>query len=144
MFPGAELGLCEHCALQAARAPSTCDTTAGVPIWRQTQTEQRVRAAADVTLDCTRDTPGVLVGAMCTTCQCECVACSACARKNAPTSAPATTASSVPGATTKLDQVFAHCPRFLTAAARKRLGRVSVPVWPIILFGGSLRQGPQP
>ena len=32
-----------------------------------------------------------------------------------------------------LDQALAHCPRFLTAAARKRLGRVSVPVWPVIL-----------
>lgn len=32
-----------------------------------------------------------------------------------------------------LDQACAHCPRFPTAAARKRLGRVSVPVWPIIL-----------
>ena len=34
---------------------------------------------------------------------------------------------------TWLDQAFAHCPRFLTAAARRRLGRVSVPVWLIIL-----------
>jgi hypothetical protein len=33
-----------------------------------------------------------------------------------------------------LDQAFAHCPKFLTAAARKRLGRVSVPVWLIILL----------
>ena len=32
-----------------------------------------------------------------------------------------------------LDQACAHCPIFPTAAARKRLGRVSVPVWPIIL-----------
>lgn len=32
-----------------------------------------------------------------------------------------------------LDQAFAHCPRFLTAAAIKRLDRVSVPMWPIIL-----------
>ncbi len=29
-----------------------------------------------------------------------------------------------------LDQAFAHCPRFLTAATRRCLGRVSVPVWP--------------
>ena len=28
-----------------------------------------------------------------------------------------------------LDQAFAHCPRFPTAAFRKSLGRVSVPVW---------------
>jgi hypothetical protein len=32
-----------------------------------------------------------------------------------------------------LDQAFAHCPRFLTAAAIKRLDRVSVPMWLIIL-----------
>ena len=32
-----------------------------------------------------------------------------------------------------LDHAFAHCPIFLTAAARKRLGRVSVPMWLIIL-----------
>ena len=32
-----------------------------------------------------------------------------------------------------LDQACAHCPRFLTAAAKKRLGRVSVPVWLIVL-----------
>jgi hypothetical protein len=32
-----------------------------------------------------------------------------------------------------LDQAFAHCPRFLTAASRRSLGRVSVPVWLIIL-----------
>jgi hypothetical protein len=34
---------------------------------------------------------------------------------------------------TLLDQAFAHCPKFLTAASRRSLGRVSVPVWPIIL-----------
>ena len=28
-----------------------------------------------------------------------------------------------------LDQAFAHCPIFLTAASRRSLGRVSVPVW---------------
>ncbi|MBM2810253.1 MAG: hypothetical protein HW416_1012, partial [Chloroflexi bacterium] len=27
----------------------------------------------------------------------------------------------------------AHCPRFLTAASRRSLGRVAVPVWLIIL-----------
>jgi hypothetical protein len=32
-----------------------------------------------------------------------------------------------------LDQAFAHCPIFLTAASQGSLGRVSVPVWPIIL-----------
>ncbi len=32
-----------------------------------------------------------------------------------------------------LDQAFAHCPIFPTAASRGSLGRVSVPVWLIIL-----------
>ena len=32
-----------------------------------------------------------------------------------------------------LDQAFAHCPIFHTAASRRSLGRVSVPVWLIIL-----------
>jgi hypothetical protein len=32
-----------------------------------------------------------------------------------------------------LDQAFAHCPIFPTAAFRRSLGRVSVPVWLIIL-----------
>ena len=32
-----------------------------------------------------------------------------------------------------LDQSFLHCPIFLTAASRRSLGRVSVPVWLIIL-----------
>ncbi len=32
-----------------------------------------------------------------------------------------------------LDQAFAHCPIFPTAATRRCLGRVSVPVWPINL-----------
>ena len=32
-----------------------------------------------------------------------------------------------------LDQAFAHCPRFPTAASRRSLGRVSVPVWLIVL-----------
>ena len=32
-----------------------------------------------------------------------------------------------------LDQAFAHCPRFPTAASRRSLGRVSVPVWPAVL-----------
>ncbi len=34
-----------------------------------------------------------------------------------------------------LDQAFAHCPIFPTAASRRSLGRVSVPVWPITLSG---------
>ncbi len=32
-----------------------------------------------------------------------------------------------------LDQAFAHCPIFPTAASRRSLGHVSVPVWLIIL-----------
>ena len=32
-----------------------------------------------------------------------------------------------------LDQAFAHCPIFPTAASRRSLGRFSVPVWLIIL-----------
>ncbi len=32
-----------------------------------------------------------------------------------------------------LDHAFAHCPIFPTAASRRSLGRVSVPVWLIIL-----------
>ena len=32
-----------------------------------------------------------------------------------------------------LDQTFVHCPRFLTAASIRSLGRVSVPVWRSIL-----------
>ncbi len=32
-----------------------------------------------------------------------------------------------------LDQAFAHCPIFPTAASRRSLGRVTVPVWLIIL-----------
>ncbi len=34
-----------------------------------------------------------------------------------------------------LDQGFPHCPRFLTAASRRSLARVSVPVWPCALSG---------
>ena len=34
-----------------------------------------------------------------------------------------------------LDQAFAHCPIFLTAASRRSLVRVSVPVWGITLSG---------
>ena len=34
-----------------------------------------------------------------------------------------------------LRQAFAHCAKFLTAASRRSLGRVSVPVWPITLSG---------
>ncbi len=37
-----------------------------------------------------------------------------------------------------LDQASAHCPRFLTAATPKCLGRVSVPVW-LIIFSDQLR-----
>ncbi len=32
-----------------------------------------------------------------------------------------------------LPQAFAHCARFPTAASRRSLGRVSVPVWLIVL-----------
>ena len=32
-----------------------------------------------------------------------------------------------------LRQAFAHCGKFLTAASRRSLGRVSVPVWLVIL-----------
>ncbi len=32
-----------------------------------------------------------------------------------------------------LGQAFAHCPKFLAAASRRSLGRVSVPVWLIVL-----------
>jgi hypothetical protein len=32
-----------------------------------------------------------------------------------------------------LDQAFAHCPIFPTAASRRSLGRVSVPMWRIVL-----------
>ena len=34
-----------------------------------------------------------------------------------------------------LHQAFAHCGKFLTAASRRSLGRISVPVWPITLSG---------
>ena len=32
-----------------------------------------------------------------------------------------------------LHQTFVHCGRFPTAASRRSLGRVSVPMWPFIL-----------
>ena len=32
-----------------------------------------------------------------------------------------------------LDQAFAHCPIFPSAASRRSLGRVSVPVWLVVL-----------
>ena len=32
-----------------------------------------------------------------------------------------------------LRQAFAHCGKFLTAASRRSLGRVSVPMWLLIL-----------
>ena len=34
-----------------------------------------------------------------------------------------------------LRQAFAHCARFLTAASRRSLDRVPVPVWPVALSG---------
>ena len=34
-----------------------------------------------------------------------------------------------------LRQAFAHCAKFLTAASRRSLGRISVPVWPDTLSG---------
>ena len=34
-----------------------------------------------------------------------------------------------------LGQAFAHCPIFLTAASRRSLARVSVPVWGVTLSG---------
>ena len=34
-----------------------------------------------------------------------------------------------------LHQTFVHCGRFPTAASRRSLGRVSVPMWPITLSG---------
>ena len=34
---------------------------------------------------------------------------------------------------TSLDQGFPHCPIFPTAASRRSLGRISVPVWLIVL-----------
>ena len=34
-----------------------------------------------------------------------------------------------------LRQTFVHCGRFLAAASRRSLGRVSVPMWPITLSG---------
>ncbi len=37
-----------------------------------------------------------------------------------------------------LDQAFAHCPIFPTAASRRSLGRVSVPMW-LIIFSNQLR-----
>ena len=39
-----------------------------------------------------------------------------------------------------LDQGFPHCPRFPTAASRRSLGRVSVPVW-LIFLSEQLRIG---
>ena len=32
-----------------------------------------------------------------------------------------------------LGQAFAHCPIFPTAASRRSLGRISVPMWPVNL-----------
>ncbi len=36
--------------------------------------------------------------------------------------------------TASLGQAFAHCPIFPTAASRRSLGRVSVPVWLVVLL----------
>ena len=32
-----------------------------------------------------------------------------------------------------LRQTFVHCARFPTAASRRSLGRISVPMWPVVL-----------
>ena len=40
-----------------------------------------------------------------------------------------------------LDQGFPHCPIFPTAASRRSLGRVSVPMWPVTLSGRLLIVG---
>ena len=37
--------------------------------------------------------------------------------------------------TALLRQAFAHCAIFPTAASRRSLGRISVPVWPVTLSG---------
>ena len=34
-----------------------------------------------------------------------------------------------------LHQAFAHCAIFPTAASRRSLGRISVPMWPVTLSG---------
>ena len=40
-----------------------------------------------------------------------------------------------------LGQAFAHCPIFPTAASRRSLGRISVPMWPVALSGRLLIVG---
>ena len=40
-----------------------------------------------------------------------------------------------------LRQTFVHCGRFPTAASRRSLGRVSVPMWPVTLSGRLLIVG---
>ena len=40
-----------------------------------------------------------------------------------------------------LGQACAHCPIFPTAASRRSLGRVSVPMWPVTLSGRLLIVG---
>ena len=40
-----------------------------------------------------------------------------------------------------LRQTFVHCGRFLAAASRRSLGRISVPVWPVTLSGRLLIVG---
>ena len=42
---------------------------------------------------------------------------------------------SIGSPTALLRQAFAHCGRFPTAASRRSLGRVSVPMWPFTLSG---------
>ena len=37
--------------------------------------------------------------------------------------------------TVLLRQTFVHCAKFPTAASRRSLGRISVPMWPITLSG---------
>ncbi len=37
--------------------------------------------------------------------------------------------------TVLLRQAFAHCAIFPTAASRRSLGRISVPMWPVTLSG---------
>src|SRR5690625_3946024 len=50
-----------------------------------------------------------------------------------PTQQPFTTRRAVCRHAAWLRQSFRHCARFLTAASRRSLGRVSVPVWGISL-----------
>ena len=54
------------------------------------------------------------------------------ATRSSPLTAVYTPKSFLPHAAS-LRQAFAHCARFPTAASRRSLGRISVPMWPIIL-----------